>query len=149
MAAATFPSVEWFNAICGLVNGDPDFRQLGTVDAVVGVKVGAKIFELTFEAFECTNVREAGEDDLRDMDFWLEQPYDGWKEMLENIKKNGHADLSHTLNTIDLSMPEGFARSNDGYRRDAFYRFNQSLQDFFNASAKVETKFASAEAVAA
>jgi hypothetical protein len=144
-----FPSVEWFNAIKDLVNNDPAFRQLGTVDAVTGVKVGGKIFEITFEAFECTNVREVSENDLRDMDFWLEQPYDGWKEMLENIKKHGAADLTHTLNTIDLSIPEGLARSHDGYRRDAFYRFNQSIQDFFNASAKIDTKFATPEAVSA
>lgn len=144
-----FPSVEWFNAIKDLVNNDPAFRQLGTVDAVVGVKVGSKIFELTFEAFECTNVREAGENDLRDMDFWLEQSYDAWKDMLENIKQHGAADLSHTLNTIDLNIPEGFARSHDGYRRDAFYRFNQSIQDFFNAAAKIDTQFAPMEAVTA
>jgi hypothetical protein len=143
----TFPSVEWFNAIKDITNNDPNFRALGTVDSVIGVKVGGKIFELTFEAFECTNVREAGENDLRDMDFWLEQPYDAWKDMIENIKKNGHADLSHTMNTIDLSMPEGFARSHDGYRRDAFYRFNQSIQDFFNASAKIDTQFAEPAAV--
>jgi hypothetical protein len=99
------------------------------------------------EAFECTNVREAGENDLRDMDFWLEQPWDKWQEMLENIKSNGAADLSHTLNTIDLSMPESLARSHDGYRRDAFYRFNQSIQDFFNASAKIETQYKEPAAV--
>ena len=145
----TFPSVEWFNAIKDIVNNDPNFRQLGTVDAVVGVKVENKIYQLTFEAFECTDVREASESDLRDMDFWLEQPYDLWKDMLDNIKKNGAADLSHTLNTIDLNIPEGFARSNDGYRRDAFYRFNQSIQDFFNASAKIDTQYAPAEAVTA
>jgi len=144
-----FPSVEWFNAVKDLVNNDPAFRQLGTVDTTVGVKVGNKIFQLTFEAFECTGVREAGANDLRDMDFWLEQSYDQWKEMLENIKQHGAADLTHTLNTIDLSMPEGFARSHDGYRRDAFYRFNQSIQDFFNASAKIDTQFASLEAVTA
>jgi hypothetical protein len=144
----TFPSVEWFNALREITNNDPAFRQLGTVDAIVGVKVGGKIYELTFEAFECTNVREVNENALRDMDFWMEQPYDAWKDMLENIKTNGHADLSHTLNTVDLSMPEGLARSHDGYRRDAFYRFNQSLQDFFNASAKIDTKFAEAAAVA-
>ena len=145
----TFPSVEWFNAIKDVVNSDPNFRQLGTVDAVVGVKVENKIYQLTFEALECTNVREASESDLRDMDFWLEQPYDLWKDMLDNIKKHGAADLSHTLNTIDLNIPEGFARSNDGYRRDAFYRFNQSIQDFFNASAKIDTQYAPAEAVTA
>jgi hypothetical protein len=145
----TFPSTEWFNAIREITNNDPAFRQLGTVDATVGIKVGNKIYELTFEAFECTGVREAGENDLRDMDFWLEQSYDQWKDMLENIKRNGAADLTHTLNTIDLSMPEGFARSHDGYRRDAFYRFNQSIQDFFNASSKIDTQFAPMEAVTA
>jgi hypothetical protein len=145
----TFPSVEWFNAVKDLVNADPNFRQLGTVDTVTGVKVGNKIYEITFEAFECTGVREVNENSLRDMDFWMEQSYDAWKDMLENIKKNGGADLSHTLNTIDLNTPEGFARSHDGYRRDAFYRFNQSLQDFFNASAKIDTQFAAPEAVSA
>ena len=144
-----FPSVEWFNAIKDIVNNDPAFRQLGTVDCVVGAKVGSKIYELTFEAFECTNVREAGENDLRDMDFWLEQSYDGWKDMLTNIRTHGAADLSHTLNTIDLNIPEGLAQSSDGYRRDAFYRFNQSIQDFFNAAAKIDTQFAPMEAVSA
>ena len=146
---SVFPSVEWFNAIKDLVNQDPAFRQLGTIDCVVGAKIGTKIYEITFEAFECTNVKEASENDLRDMDFWLEQPYDNWKDMIENIKKHGAADLSHTMNTIDLSLPEGFARSHDGYRRDAFYRFNQSIQDFFNASAKIDTQFAAPEAVTA
>lgn len=143
-----FPSVEWFNALKELVNKDPAFRALGTVDSVLGVKVGSKIFELTFDAFECMNVREAGENDLRDMDFWLEQPYENWKDMIENIKTHGKADLTHTLNTIDLSIPEGLARAHDGYRRDAFYRFNQSIQDYFNASAKIDTQFLTEAAVA-
>jgi hypothetical protein len=139
----TFPSVEWFDAIKNLVNQDAAFRHNGTIDTVIGVKVGDKIYEITFEAFECTNVREVGENDLRDMDFWLEQPYENWKAMIENIKEHGKADLALTLNTIDLSMPgEGLARSHDGYRRDAFYRFNQSIQDFFDASAKIDTQFA-------
>lgn len=137
-----FPSVEWFEAVKEIVNHDEAFRRLGTIDTTVGVKVGDKIYQLTFEAFECTGVKEITERDLRDVDFWLEQPYEAWKEMLQNIKEKGAADLDHTLNTIDLNMPEGFARSYDGYRRDAFYRFNQSLQDFFNASAKIDTQFA-------
>ncbi len=144
-----FPSVEWFNAIKDIVNADPAFRQLGTVDAIIGVKVENKIYQLTFEAFECTNVREAGENDLRDMDFWLEQSYDDWKDMITNIRTHGAADLTHTLNTIDLRRPEGLAQSHDGYRRDAFYRFNQSIQDYFNASAKIDTQYAPMDAVTA
>jgi hypothetical protein len=63
MAASTggalvFPSIEWFQAIQELVNADPEFRRLGSIDATMGVKVGAKVFVVTFEAFECSNVRE-------------------------------------------------------------------------------------------
>jgi hypothetical protein len=136
-----FPSLEWFEAVKDLVNQDETFRRLGTVDARVGVKVGEKIYELTFEAFECASVREIGSEGLRDCDFWLEQEPEAWEEMISNIQQNGKADLSHTLNTIDLTRPDGFARSYDGYRRDAFYRFNQSLQHFFDSSARLETAF--------
>ena len=137
-----FPSIEWFDAVRELVNNDDAFRRLGNVDAKVGIKVGDQLFELDFEAFECAGAREIQENDLRDLDFWLEQSPDEWREMLEGIKQHGSADLQHTLNTIDLTMPEGFARSYDGYRRDTFYRFNQSLQHFFDSSSKIETEFA-------
>jgi hypothetical protein len=137
-----FPSVEWFEAIKDIVNADPAFRQLGTTDTVFGVKVGERVYEITFEAFECTGIRSASDADLQNMDFWLEQPFDQWRAMIENIKAHGAADLSHTLNTIDLTLPEGFAQAHDGLRRDAFYRFNQSIQDFFDAAAKIDTQFA-------
>ena len=138
----TFPSVEWFEAVRDLVNNDEAYRRLGTVDARVGIKVGDTLLEVDFEAFECAGVKEISEDDLRDLDFWLEQSPEQWKDMLEDIKENGAAGLGFTLNTLDLNLPEGFAKSHDGYRRDAFYRFNQSLQHFFDSSAKIETEFA-------
>lgn len=137
-----FPSVEWFDTMRDIVNNDEAFRRLGTVDARVGVKVGDELYELTFEAFECTGASQIEESALRDLDFWLEQSLDEWRDMIQNIKMNGSAGLSHTLNTIDLNRPEGFAKSFDGYRRDAFYRFNQSLQHFFDSSSKIETQFA-------
>jgi hypothetical protein len=137
-----FPSVEWFDTVRNMVNSDEAFRRLGTVDARVGIKDGDKLFELTFEAFECVSAREIEERELRDLDFWLEQSPEEWREMIEDIKMHGSAGLSHTLNTIDLNRPDGFARSFDGYRRDAFYRFNQSLQHFFDSSSKIETQFA-------
>jgi hypothetical protein len=139
---AKFPSVEWFEAIKDLVNADSEYKRLGTFDSKVGIKVGDALLEITFEAFECAGVREIEEADLQDVDFWLEQSPEAWQEMLEDIKKNGSAGLGQTLNTIDLNIPEGFARSHDGYRRDAFYRFNQSLQHFFDSSSKIDTEFA-------
>ena len=139
-----FPSVEWFDAIRNIANKDERFRHFGTVDATLGVRVGDKAYQLVFEAFECNSAREISVEQLDDCDFYLDQPPAQWREMIENIKKNGKADITHTLNTIDLNMPQGLARGNDGYKVDLFYRFNQSLQDFFDTSARIDTTFASA-----
>jgi hypothetical protein len=143
MTKATFPSVDWFKAIAEIVNKDEGYNRIGTCDAEVGIKVPdlQKFYKLTFEAFEVSNVEEVPEGESEDTDFWLEMPYARWKEMIQNIKDNGKADLHHTLNTIDLETPEDLARSHDGYRRDAFYRFNQTFQYFFDASARIETTF--------
>src|SRR3989304_3085141 len=141
---ATFPSLEWLQALRDIINADEVYKRIGTCDAVVGVKVPdlQKYYRITFEAFEVLDVKEVSETDAEDADFWLEMPYARWQELIQNIKENGKADLHHTLNTIDLEDPEGFARSRDGYRRDAFYRFNQSFQHFFDSSAKIDTQFA-------
>jgi hypothetical protein len=140
---ANFPSVEWFNAIRDIVNNDDGYKRIGTCDSSVGIKIPdkGKNYVLTFEAFEISDVRETSATEAEDTDFWLEMSFAKWKEMIENIKQNGKADLHHTLNTIDLEVPEGFARSNDGYRRDAFYRFNQTYQYLFDISAKIDTTF--------
>lgn len=140
---ASFPSVEWFNAIREIVNDDESYKRIGTCDSTVGIKVPdkGKNYLMTFEAFEISDVRETDAAAAEDTDFWLEMPFARWKDMIENIKANGKADLHHTLNTIDLEDPEGFARSNDGYRRDAFYRFNQTYQYFFDSSARIDTIF--------
>ena len=60
---ATFPSVEWFNAIRQIVNDDPGYKHIGTCDATVGIKIPdlQKYYLLTFEAFEVSDVREATE----------------------------------------------------------------------------------------
>ena len=139
-----FPSVEWFEAVREIINHDEAYRRLGTCDIEMGVEVGDRLFRLTFEAFECTNVEEIDRSLEDELDFVLAMPFDGWKEMLENIKQHGRADLNHTLNTLDLAAPDEFARSRDYYRRDLFYRFNQSFQNFFDASAKIDTQFAAA-----
>jgi hypothetical protein len=140
---ATFPSIEWFNAIKDLVNADETYKRIGTCDSEIGIKIPDldKYYKITFEAFGVEDIRDTDSAGAENTDFWLEMPYARWKDMIENIKDNGKADLHHTLNTIDLEDPEGLARSNDGYRRDAFYRFNQTFQYFFDASVLVDTSF--------
>ena len=63
--------------------------------------------------------------------------------MLRNIYVNGHAVDRYTLNTLDLDRADGLATSihGDQYREDLFFRYNQTLQYFFDASSRVETNF--------
>lgn len=141
--ALVFPSVEWFQALQQLVNADSEFRKFGTVDAGMGVKFGSKVFVITFEAFECVDVREGSEADLDDLDFFLELSEARWREMVENTKANGGADRTHTLNTLDLTAENGLSQNatGDQLRADIFFRVNQSLQYFFDLSAQLDTVF--------
>ncbi|CUV02911.1 MAG: hypothetical protein FI715_10880 [SAR202 cluster bacterium] len=138
-----FPSVEWFQALQQLVNVDPEFRRLGSIDAAMGVKVGSRVFVVVFEAFECTEVRDGSEADLDDLDFYLELSEADWRELVENTKANGGADRRHTLNTLDLTANDGLAQNatGDQLRGDIFFRVNESLQYFFDQAAKLETVF--------
>ena len=138
-----FPSVEWFQQLQESVNSDPEFRRLGNVDAVMGVKVDNQVFIVTFEAFECTGVREGTEYDLIDADFFLEMSPEQWQDLVTNTRDNGGADLSHTLNTLDLMIDGGICQNatGDQLRADIFFRVNQSLQHFFDASASLNTVF--------
>ena len=138
-----FPSVEWFQALQQLVNVDPEFRRLGSIDAAMGVKVGSRVFVVVFEAFECTEVRDGSEADLDDLDFYLELSESDWRELVENTKANGGADRRHTLNTLDLTANDGLAQNatGDQLRGDIFFRVNESLQYFFDQAAKLKTVF--------
>jgi len=138
-----FPSVEWFQGLQQMVNGDPEFRRLGSIDAAMGVKVGSRVFVVMFEAFECTDVREGNVADLDDLDFYLELSEADWQDLIENTKANGGADRRHTLNTLDLTSDDGFAQNatGDQLRGDIFFRVNESLQYFFDLAAKLNTVF--------
>ena len=108
------------------------------------MKIGDDIFVLTFEGIECSRAVVADEAALDDVDFYLDMPRGDWLEMVKNIAANGSADLHHTLNTLDLDREDGLAMSHHGdqYREDLFFRYNQTLQFFFNASARVKSEFA-------
>ena len=140
-----FPSVEWFQAVQQIVNDDPEFRRIGTIDVSAGIKVGTKVFILTFEAFRCTQVRQASEVDLLEVEFYLEMSAEDWAEMLQNIKENNGADLNHSLNTLDMMKESGISKNaiEDQYLADMFFRYNQSLQHFFDVSARLDTTFES------
>ncbi len=137
-----FPSVEWYEAVRESANGDSRFTSQGTVNCVMGVKVGDDAFSVTFAGFECTGVQAVPEGELRDLDFYIDLSLSEWRDLLDNIIANGGSDSAHTLNTLDLTMPTGCIKSGSELRRAAFFQYHLSLQAFFDASARVETTFA-------
>lgn len=136
-----FPSVEWFKAAADLLNRSDSFKRLGTCDSEMGVQVDNTYYEIDFEAFEVSNVREIDANRAAELDFTLVQSAEAWQAMLEDIKKNGRATHDFTLNSLDLRSAEEFARGKDYHRRDAFYRFNQTFQEYFDLTASMETTF--------
>jgi len=139
-----FPSTDWLQQVADLAKSDETYRKFGRVDALVGLSIGGRYFCLTFDVFDIRDVREVTREELRDLDFYLEMDPSLWQAMIESIKQSGHAGLEYTLNTIDLKLPESLAINamGDGYRMDKFFRFNQSLQRFFDLSSNLETTFA-------
>ena len=142
-AVVPFPSVAWFEAVRQVFNADPSYRGAGGgyCDCVAGMKIGAEAFLLTFEGEGCVCAAAVDDSALDDADFYLDMAPADWREMVANIRGNGHADLQHTLNTLDLDREDGLAKSRHGdqYREDLFFRYNQTLQFFFDASASVKT----------
>ena len=122
-------------------------EQLGYVDCVAGFRVldapdgEPRTFEVTFEEFSALEVREADAADAR-ADFVLEATLATWREMIENIAAgHGRPDLTHTLNHLSHRGTPLRLVSDDTLKADLYFRYNQSLQEFVNASAALETQF--------
>ncbi|MCZ6854134.1 MAG: hypothetical protein O7G86_09470 [Gammaproteobacteria bacterium] len=143
---AEFPSVAWFEAVSRVFNSDESYRGAGggQCHCQAGIKVGKRVFGLVFEGFECSGASEMDASELETVDFYLEMPLKDWKAMIQDIAENGAASLHYTLNTLDLGRETGISRSvhGDQYREDLFFRYNQTFQFFFDASARIETTFA-------
>lgn len=148
-----FPSTDWFQRLADLMNANRARQeQLGYVDCVAGFTVldggadrSAWRVQVTFEEFEATEVREVGAGERDRADFVLEATLATWREMIESIAAGrGRPDLEHTLNRLShMGKPIALV-SDDPLRRDLYFRYNQSLQEFVNASARFATRFRSA-----
>ena len=148
-AEVPFPSVAWFERLGGLMAEQrPRFEHLGTIDCVMQVTIidggpGEEPWQVqvTFEEFAVTDVRLVGDDELERADFVMETDLATWREMVENIVAGGGPDLAHTLNYLSLPGTPIRVWSPDPLRRDAFFRFNQTLQEFINNCGSFATRF--------
>lgn len=145
-----FPSVQWFERLASeMAEHQAEFAHIGPVECVMQVTIldgiqGTKPWrvQVTFDGLEVTDVRVVEESDEEQADFILETDLDTWKEMVGSIVAgNGVPDLEHTLNRLSLPGTPIRLWGVDPVRRDAYYRFNQSLQHYINNCATFTTAF--------
>lgn len=147
--ALRFPSAAWFAALGEhMAADDAHFRKLGTMDAKVGIQVinddalpKNAGYLLTFETYTLDRVEEVERPESSGADFVLAAPYAVWKEMVDNIRTHGEADLKHTLNYLHFGPLELVAVNQ--VEADLFFRVNGSLQAFFDGAAVLEPESSS------
>ncbi|MCC6850619.1 MAG: hypothetical protein IT294_19185 [Deltaproteobacteria bacterium] len=143
-----FPSTQWFQALAQRMDQDEaGYRELGPLECTMVVQVeaptGTELYEVGFEGFKARSVRKlASVAEAAPEHFVLEASLDTWREMIENTRANAGPDLTHTLNYLTFPDEPMRVTGPDQLEVDAFYRYNQSLQRFFNGAADVPTAFA-------
>jgi len=140
-----FPSRAWFEELAALMNADrARYEHLGYTDCTAGFRVvGDTPFEvqIEFDEFAATRVTVV-DPGSGDPDFVLAASLGTWRDMIDSIATgNGRPDLVHTLNHLShMGTPISLLGS-DMLRKDLYFRYAQSLQEFFNASHRFETTY--------
>ncbi len=137
-------NVALFDALAGEMNAHPErYEILGDMDmdlvCVMRKPGGDFRVRLTFAEIGCSGVTEAADGDERAADCWLDADLSVWEAMFGDIAANGRATGRHTLSSLTLIGVPMKLLGADPMGVDKFSRFNQSLQEFFDGAAHVQT----------
>lgn len=137
-----FPSIEFFERFQARMREEAErFRRLGFIDTTFGIRIRGerdRCFVLSFEVFECASVRETARLEDEPVDFVLEGDLAAWCEMFENIRAHGRADAAHSINTLTHFGEKIRVVYDDPDGHDKLFRFNESIQEFFDLAAGLD-----------
>jgi hypothetical protein len=140
----SFPSLAFFQTLQTLMRQDEArFRRLGFIDTTFGIHVVSPHgqewrYLLVFEVFDCREVSEVSSFDLTAIDFVLTGDLAAWVEMLANVRQHGGADVMHSLNTLTHFGERLQMLYDDPDNRDKFFRFQESIQEFFDQASTLD-----------
>ncbi len=142
-----FPSLAFLQTLQSAMQHDAArFRRLGFIDTTFGIHVAAPNgqhwrYLLAFEVFDCREITEVREFDLPAIDFVITGDLGAWTEMLQNIQQHHGADVTHSLNTLTHFGERMTIAYDDPDNRDKFFRFQESIQEFFNLTQSLDLDF--------
>ncbi len=142
-------TIEFFDQLAKLMSDDPNkYELLGDIDLDLAVVMqygdgGAFAVQLGFHGIECESVAAIGEGAEAAAECWLEGTVEDWQSMFANIVDNGQATGKWTLNSLTMMGDQIALKASDPMGWDKFHRFNQTLQDFVDASTSILDKEAS------
>ncbi len=138
----SFPSEAWIDALAEVMQKNRAlYEPLGATDCTMVIQYDdtekTNLIEVKFKSYEVESVRCL--DSVSDADpdhFTITATQDIWREMIGNIISNGSPDLEHTLNFLTFPDDPMVVDGPDQLQIDAFFRYNQSLQLFFNGASE-------------
>lgn len=145
-ADATAPridSVELFAALAGAMNAEPArYETLGWCDLDLGLVIRRADGDpfrilLRFRDYRCDAVLDFAPGSEDAADCYLEGDLAAWQEMLDDILAHGRATGLHTLSSLVLLGERVRVKGRDPMGVDRFFRYNQTLQSFFDAAAEL------------
>lgn len=136
-------TVAFFDALASEMNAHPErYEPLGDIELDLGVVVdrpGTSPFAvlLVFRGIACESVAEIDPAGVDRADCYLRGERRAWVAMFENVAANGAATGQWTLNSLSMVGDVIGVFGDDPMGVDRFFRFNQTLQEFFDAAARV------------
>lgn len=135
-------SLDFFDSLAANMNSrSTEYEVLGDVDIDLGVLMrrgeGDFRLRLRFEGIECTGVAEADDGDEKLADCYLDGDLEAWQTMFDDIAENGRAVGRQTINSLTLVGEAIRVRGDDPLGIDKFFRYNQTMQAFFDGAAQL------------
>jgi hypothetical protein len=141
-----FPQNDWFAALGRLMEAEGEiFRRTGYCETRFVVRVlpdredeeQPRDVWIELNGYALSHAQSVGDIAQYDPDFIVCGRQAVWTRMLDEIQRGGHPESRRTLSSLALLGEELWLESTDQLREDKFYRYAQTLQEFFNLASKL------------
>lgn len=141
-----FPEADWFIALGRLMEAKGEvFRRTGYCETRFVVRVlpdregegQPRDVGLELNGYTLSRAQSVSDITEYDPDFIVCGRQAVWRRMLDEIQRGGRPESRRTLSSLALLGEELWLESSDQLREDKFYRYAQTLQEFFNLASKL------------